>query len=158
MADPVSEVIENIVRAREVIESVVGAPIPEDVLRRVLEEVEHIGIHELAHGALRVVYPGIDRVWHENPVLGECVDEVSARVIERYVSESIGSYTHDYEEHAHELRHYRNLADLNIRGEDLERLYSGVSDALKEGRLIDVVRGVERACREWISRSAGSTP
>ena len=31
MADPVSEVIENIVRAREVIESVVGTQIPDEI-------------------------------------------------------------------------------------------------------------------------------
>ena len=143
-------VVRNIVEAYSVLKEVVGERVPDDVLVRVLGEVEHIAVHELAHGAVRAVYPEIDAVEDEDPVLGECVDEVLARLLETLVSRRIGGFTHSFEEHVHELEHYTGLSNLNIKAEELEELYEQVSKLVEEKNLKSAIEKVFSKCREWI--------
>ncbi len=149
MRDHVTRVVENIIKARDTIEGILNKPIPEELVLDTLSEVEHIAIHELAHAAIRVAYPEVEELWHRDEVLGECVDEVAARVIEAYVSKRIGAYTHSFEEHLHELMHYTSLGNLGMTAEDLGTLYSEAENLLREGRLRDAVEVVVRRCRDW---------
>ena len=77
------QVVENIVKAHRVLIGIAKREIPENFLEEVLREVEHIAIHELAHGAIRVIYPEIDEL--EDTVLGTCIDEIVARLLDRYL-------------------------------------------------------------------------
>ncbi len=144
------QVVEKVAEAYKVLSEFAG-PIHSEVLEEALREVEHIAIHELAHSAIRVAYPEIEVLWHRNEVLGECVDEVAARLIESYVSRRIGAYTHSFEEHIHELRHYTSLGNLGMAAEDLASLYSVLEKLLMEGRLRDAVEAVVGKCRDWVT-------
>ncbi len=146
----VERLVKNIVKAYMVLEEVVGKRVPEDVLVRVLGEVEHIAVHELAHGAIRAVCPEIDVVEEEDPVMGECVDEVLARLLETYVSRRIGGFTHSFEEHVHELEHYTSLSGLSIKAEELEELYEQVSRLVEEKNMRSALEKVFSKCREWV--------
>ncbi len=148
--DIVERVVENIVKTYTLLEEITGSHIPEEVLRRVIGEAEHIAIHELSHGAIRTVYPGIDELEEKDPVLGECIDEILSRLLETYISDQIGAYKHSFEEHVYELRNYTSLSNLNIRVEDLEELYKHTSRLFKEKKLRNAIDVVAMKCREWI--------
>ncbi len=145
------QVIENIVKAYRALVELLKCEIPDSILMKVLREVEHIAIHELVHGAIRTVYPEIDRLEEGDPVLGECIDEVAARLLEIYVSRAVGAYVHSFEEHAHELEHYAMLAELKIDAEKLRGLYAEAVVYIERGELRDVIELVRERCYEWLS-------
>ncbi len=147
------QVIEDLVKAYRALVELLKHEIPDSILKKVLREVEHIAIHELVHGAIRVVYPEIDTLEEEDPVLGECVDEVAARLLEIYVSRAVGAYVHSFEEHAHELELYAMLAELKIDAEKLRHLYAEVVAHIECGELKTVMDIVRSQCLKWIDQT-----
>ena len=152
--DTVECVIGNIVKAYRLFEELMGIRIPRSILERVLRETEHVAIHELAHGAIRVVYPEIDALEERDHTFGECIDEVLSRLLEVYISSRMGVYVHSFEEHEYELKNYTSLSKLNIKARDLEELYRQVSRLLEERRLREAVDVVARKCKEWIRETS----
>ncbi len=148
----VSRVLNNLVKAHRFVCEALGVSIPREELAKVFEEVEHVAIHELVHGVVRRVYPGMEELYHEDEVLAECVDEVGARMLELYVSSRVGVYTHSFEEHVHELEHYTNLRDLGVEARDLEELYREFEKLVEEKKLGDALDAVVRKCMEWKHR------
>ena len=145
--------VESIARAYRFIVESMGIEIPRSYLERVLGEVSHIAIHELAHAVIHVVYPEIDELYRESEVLGECVDEVGGRILEIYVSRGVGAPTHSFEEHVYELEHYSNLRGLGIRARDLEALYEEASRLIESKDLRKAVELVVAKCRSLVELS-----
>jgi len=146
----VERVIRNIIRAYRLFEEISGRDIPKDILKSVLDETEHIAIHELAHGVMYTIYPEIDIIKEENKSLCECIDEIAGRFLERYVSSKIGTHVHSFEEHLHELRSYTSLSRINISVEELEELYKQFIKLIRRKELKRAVNVVIVKCREWI--------
>ena len=117
-----------------------------------LRETLHIAVHELAHAALRTTYPELEHLTHEEGALGECVDEIAARILELVVSEELGLATHTIEEHVYELKHYSNLANLPISAEELRKLYQQTTNQAREGKVNEVINTVLSKCREWLNK------
>jgi len=111
----INNIIRNIVRAYELIRKIIGKNVSDNILIMILKEIEHIAIHELCHGALYTIYPEINIIENKNHVLSECINEIFSRLLETYTSSKIGAYTHSFDEHLHELKHYTLLSKLNIR-------------------------------------------
>ena len=154
--DVIGRVVENIVKAYESFKEITGSPIPEDVLRRVIDEVEHIAIHELAHGAIRAVYHEIDDIEERGHILGECIDEILGRLLETYVSAKISAHIHSFEEHVYELKNYTSLSKLDIKVEDLEELYRQVTKSLGRKELRNTIDIVAKKCEEWIKQTTSN--
>ncbi len=143
------EVVKRILTAHEELTRLTGKSLPTNLVKEVLRETLHIAVHELAHAALRASYPEFERLIHEGD-LGECVDEVTARILELVVSKELGLATHSIDEHAYELKHYANLANLPISAEDLRKLYEEALKLLRTGNLDGAINLVLAKCREWI--------
>ena len=143
------EVVKGILAAHEELTRLTGKPLPANLVKEVLRETLHIAVHELAHAALRASYPEFERLVHEGD-LGECVDEVTARILELVVSERLGLATHSIDEHVYELKHYISLANLPISAEGLRKLYEEAMKLLRTRNLDDAINLVLAKCREWI--------
>ncbi len=151
--ETISSVVNNIVKAYKFIEESLGISLSRDVLEKILKEVEHIAIHELSHGVIHSVYPEITDLHHRDPIVAECIQEIGARLLELYISSKIGVYTHTFEEHIHELKHYTLLRDIDIKPRDLEELYRETVELIKEKKLIKAVENVVGKCMEWLRKS-----
>jgi len=143
------DVVKGILATYEELTRITGKPIPADLVREVLRETLHIAVHELAHAALRTSYPEFDRLIHEGD-LGECVDEIAARVLELVVSERLGLATHSIDEHVYELKHYASLASLPVSVESLRELYEEATKSARAGDARRVVDLVLSKCRKWV--------
>jgi len=152
MEELVSEILRRVVEAGSLLEEVAGRPIPREVLERVLREVEHIAIHELAHGAIRAVFPEIGELEEADPTW-ECVGEVLCRVVEAYASSRLGVEVHSFEEHAMELSLYSRLSGMEIGAEDLGELYREVEPLLEGGGLREALELVAERCGRWSGRA-----
>ncbi len=147
----VREIIENFIKAYEYLSKLIGKEIPKEEARKILKEVTHISIHELAHAAIHTAYPKIEELWRRDEVLGECVDELMGRILELVVSKELGIPTHTIEEHLHELKHYTNLSKLPISKEELTKLYREVIKRLESEGFEVAIKTVEAKCGEWLS-------
>jgi len=144
------EVIDGILAAYEELSRLTGKPIPTDLVKGMLRETLHVAVHELAHAALRASYPELEHLTHSEDRLGECVDEVAARILELVISERLGLATHTIDEHVYELKHYSNLANLPITTEELRKLYQQTTKQAKEGKITELINTVLNTCREWM--------
>ncbi len=150
----VSRTVRKVVEAYNFITKELGVDLPSKLLERALMETAHIAVHELAHALIHAVYPEVARLYHEDPVLGECVDEVGGRLLETYISERIGAYVHSFEEHVHELGHYSHLEGLEITAKDLEELYKRISRMIEENKLREAIDLVAGRCRKLVYRNS----
>lgn len=149
--DAVAEyVVKGMLAAYEELTHLVGKPLPADLVEEALRETLHVAIHELAHAALRTTYPGFEHLIHKG-ALGECVDEVAARILELMVSNRLGLVAHSIDEHVYELKHYASLANLPISAEDLRELYEEATKFVGAGDVRGAVDSVLSKCSEWIS-------
>jgi hypothetical protein len=151
----ISNIINNIIRAYQFIQDI-GISIPAEKLRNILKEVEHIAIHELAHEIIRSIYPETRDYYKSNPILGECIDEVGARMLELYISKRIGTYTHTFDEHVYELKHYTNLQEISIDVRDLEEMYRETEKQIDEKKLKEAIDIVIKRCIEWVPKKRNS--
>ncbi len=143
--------MENIIVAHKILEDIIGEDIPHDILEHILDEVEHIAIHELCHAVIRAVYPEIESLYEKNEELATCIDEITSRLLETYVSRKIGGYVHSIEEHVYELKLYKPLSNLNLSENMLAELYVKAEEALNSKEcLCRLLKHVENVCKELI--------
>ncbi|RLE58277.1 MAG: hypothetical protein DRJ35_08180 [Thermoprotei archaeon] len=149
----IKHTIERIVKTYEIYEQILGKQIPLEILEDALAETEHLAIHEMAHAVIRLLFPEINTLEEENITLGECIDEIFARMLERYVSQKIGSSVHTFEEHVYELKHYTSMSDIEIKPEDLEKLYSKISKLLVGGDVESALLIVINECKKLVKNT-----
>ena len=96
-------------------------------VRRAFSHALHITVHELVHEMAREGLPWLEELHEPDRTF---VDEVLARLVERYVSSelrgSLGLKTalvESFEEQLFELRSYEQLRELQMGVGDLEGLY-----------------------------------